>query len=674
MRKFLSDYILYISATLCLAVASYFLFKNPEVSTRKFAFESIGSVSPMGKDVRWKSAQDPLWSGVKEQKKVFSRDKVFTGDNSKALVKLKDSSEFMVQPNSLIEIVYERKTPTLSLEEGSFRGEMKAHRPLEIQSKGRSLQLSSQDAKVEIKAEEQKISVVVESGEVEVAEAETGVKHVVTAETPVEFTAQVTEQPTEPLAEEPPEEVILPSQFSQSQYAIEWMHSHYKMVPGVRGFTRESNIVIPVQLHSTKGEHWLELSEFPSFERSEKFKIETSVWSWESARAGMFHLRLVTEYSGKKVYSEPATLQIVLSAPKGEVQTGIDKTTPFAKVAWTILQHPSAQQTEVEYSSTWDFKEPFKKVSSDLSGEVHVPKPGRYHFRFRSLNEQGWPISGHSAVYSVDVKAQPQQRLPAPTPVVRVLASEKPPEPTAPIAKESIAQVSDVEEPLKKKLHFLFGGGLTQYDLQQSDNIDLQSSKLSGGVPLITAGVYYEINQSSRVELIYTAANSTMTTSDGTQSSTAKVKFDNLNLNYRKKLSSERLKNWTLHGGYSWRRSPLLQIPAGGSLLIDQAQLHFVTLGLEYQWSLFKNWETSVGAHVHGLLAGSADQLDGFKASPSLQWELAVLGRRRIFSHFFLLPKLSYRIQEFDYDFAGGGQGSLSSTELSLNVFLQYEF
>ncbi len=410
----------------------------------------------------------------------------------------------------------------------------------------------------------------------------------------------------------------------------------------------------------------------------ESFALDKSVWAWENPRAGLFYLRIKTEDQGQVVFSSVTTLRIVLSAPLGEVVAVKDTSTPFLQVGWRVQAHPSAKQLEIEYSRSGGFQNPVKKTSLDLSGDIFVPEPGRYYFRFRSLNEKGWPVSAysHSTVVDAILPVQPL-KLVAPR-VERVVASETPSPLVKPAKAETVVRSEDVDPHRKtvpqSKFHFLFGGGLTQYQLQQNDSVNLETSKLSGSMPLISAGFFYEFDEFQRMELIYATANKSVNATDGVQNNSANVSFEDLTVNYRKKLESSPLQNFAVVGGYSLRRVPLLSAGAGGDLLVDKMQLHFVSLGVDYHWPLLAEWDTMVGARMHALISGSAATLDGFKISPSVQWELALNGRRRVFSHFFIMPNLSYRLQKFDYDFAGGGQGSQNSSELSLHLSLQYEF
>ncbi len=239
---------LYTIASLGILGGVFFLFKwTPDKNQKKFSYQSIGAVTPMGDDVRWRGSQQPLWAQVRNQTKVFSRDKIFTGPNSRATVELKNNSSFIVAPDSLVEIVYEEEIPTLNLDEGGFSGTVKEKKPVLIRAQGRKVSLISEDAEVKVEKNQTEMRIEVIKGEVVVGEESIDGS---IEQKKVETTHTITQDA--PLVLEKVAEPVTPAQFLRPIYEIEWLHSQFAFVPRVDGFSRESGVT-PDLLDTVKG-------------------------------------------------------------------------------------------------------------------------------------------------------------------------------------------------------------------------------------------------------------------------------------------------------------------------------------------------------------------------------------------------------------------------------------
>ncbi len=140
-----------ILALICvggLFATSNYLFISKKSEIQETHTESVGSIKPVGADIRVKGEQEFSWNTVARDTSVFRNDKVFTGKNSQAKVKLKSSQKFTVEPNSLIVISDEVDNQRISFTTGGLIAELKKGAKLFVKFKGKEATITSSDSAV----------------------------------------------------------------------------------------------------------------------------------------------------------------------------------------------------------------------------------------------------------------------------------------------------------------------------------------------------------------------------------------------------------------------------------------------------------------------------------------------------------------------------------------------
>lgn len=106
---------------------------------------SIGSVRPVGSDIRVKGESEHAWNAVARDSSVFRNDRVYTGQNSRAKVTLKNQQKFTVEPNSLIVITDDDKKQVLDFTTGGIFAELKKGLKLVVKHQGKETELTASE-------------------------------------------------------------------------------------------------------------------------------------------------------------------------------------------------------------------------------------------------------------------------------------------------------------------------------------------------------------------------------------------------------------------------------------------------------------------------------------------------------------------------------------------------
>lgn len=115
------------SAVVTLLGASYLFYDDSLLTSwSRERGPTIAVLQSTQNDVRQKSRKEVRWSPVRsEQSSVHLGDSVFTGDNSTAVVRLKDGSQLELSANSLVVFDQAGKQLNLSMEFGKLRGQVR---------------------------------------------------------------------------------------------------------------------------------------------------------------------------------------------------------------------------------------------------------------------------------------------------------------------------------------------------------------------------------------------------------------------------------------------------------------------------------------------------------------------------------------------------------------------
>ena len=156
---------------LCLIVAAFSiqrLFFNRTQSRNMSSLGAIGTVTPMGADVRLKS-QTNDWAALENTEPVVKYDRVFTGPQSRALVSLESGSHLLVSPQTLVIISENEGLKELSLESGAFVSKMKKGDRIAIRQGAKSFVIEG-DGQALIRKTDQNIHIGLLSGDLKVQE------------------------------------------------------------------------------------------------------------------------------------------------------------------------------------------------------------------------------------------------------------------------------------------------------------------------------------------------------------------------------------------------------------------------------------------------------------------------------------------------------------------------
>lgn len=102
-------------------------------------------------DTRKRLGGDVLWIPTRENGDVFDADSYFVGQNSSMQIKLKDSTQITISPDSMIKVDFKGKKPVLSLNRGSIKATGPDNQVIQVQMDGESIdvKLSSEEASID---------------------------------------------------------------------------------------------------------------------------------------------------------------------------------------------------------------------------------------------------------------------------------------------------------------------------------------------------------------------------------------------------------------------------------------------------------------------------------------------------------------------------------------------
>ncbi len=150
LKKHLEKWIL-ATALFGIAAVAYVMVMDPFSANPTFQKTmAVGKLTSHVNDVRRRSDSELSWSQIPNQDKVFNRDHIFTGENSKAEIDLDSGVSLSMNANSMIVIGNEQSNSVLNLKLGGFFGRIKKQFHLKIQHDGKDLDLKSSDSDTQV--------------------------------------------------------------------------------------------------------------------------------------------------------------------------------------------------------------------------------------------------------------------------------------------------------------------------------------------------------------------------------------------------------------------------------------------------------------------------------------------------------------------------------------------
>lgn len=433
-RFFISktDTALIIACAFCLLTCSYFLFYHDFNIERTESSKSVGYVKPLGPDIRLRSEKDISWNSIARDMNVYRNDRIFTGVNSKAKVKLRNNEDFVVEPNSLIIISDEKEKQLIEFSNGGLFAELKKGVSFFVKFKNQKTEITSDGkATVRLTASPQgKLNLTVLHGVASVRRnAQEKVEEVKTNE---EL------------------EVSLP----ESKPKISNITLIYP-VPGENKWGENKIVQFEWQTESASAQK-IEISSEPDFSKDtisyDSYEKKKTV---ELPKQGTYFWRVVdARDSGIKSPVSSFSLHQLIPpkvASYGELQVELNsKGESDGPIQFIWNDQMASDKYEVELSTSQDFLKLERIVTATTTSvEINGLRPARYFWRVRSIAQERESLISNIGEFLLNTKVKPVE------PVKPILAQQELPEEKAivppsldPAPKES--QISKAEPVIAK--------------------------------------------------------------------------------------------------------------------------------------------------------------------------------------------------------------------------------
>ncbi len=130
-----TDRVIFSVSILIIIIYSYYLYDDSFLfHSETSSYNVIGTLSYSNKDVRRKPVESFLWAPVKVKEVLHEQDSIFTGEHSKAEIKLSDGSSIQLSENSLITLSRKSGDLELNLKYGEIQTEIKNTAKLQIKT------------------------------------------------------------------------------------------------------------------------------------------------------------------------------------------------------------------------------------------------------------------------------------------------------------------------------------------------------------------------------------------------------------------------------------------------------------------------------------------------------------------------------------------------------------
>lgn len=148
-RRILSIAAILLLLFSCLLYDDSLLFPDSQTSSLK----KIGSISVSDRDVRRKVSKQFVWKSAKGNDNVYMGDSLFTGQSSKAKIKMDDGRELTVGENSLVSFANVDGQFVFDLQFGKMEGEIKGANCIKVLVQGKMTEICGENAKLELDAD-----------------------------------------------------------------------------------------------------------------------------------------------------------------------------------------------------------------------------------------------------------------------------------------------------------------------------------------------------------------------------------------------------------------------------------------------------------------------------------------------------------------------------------------
>jgi hypothetical protein len=139
-------------ATLALSVSLFLMFNDGILlrKTDRSMRPPVGKAVERTNDVRRRIDGGLAWSSIAQDDTVYEGDAIFTGDESRAVIRIGATGELVLDPRSLVVISTQDAKPEIDLKYGTLVGKVEKNTPILISQDGEQKELSAQNAEVKI--------------------------------------------------------------------------------------------------------------------------------------------------------------------------------------------------------------------------------------------------------------------------------------------------------------------------------------------------------------------------------------------------------------------------------------------------------------------------------------------------------------------------------------------
>ncbi|MFZ3231887.1 MAG: hypothetical protein WA160_16895 [Pseudobdellovibrio sp.] len=400
-----------IICCICI-VAVLYLLSHPELFNQNGNSEkdSIGHVTQVNADIRYKSKQDYFWKKAYSHSYVSKGDSIYTGSKSSTEVLLNDGKILKISENSLVRFTTVDKTLSIDLAFGKVAA-TGVNKTFTISDCGQLYTVDAKQASFELIKNKEcgNFDLKVSKGTVFVDKKQTvkaASKRIITKNILAESHAEkkisfVLPPPVEikPVVVE--EKVVLVDPF--------FITKSKKMF-----FKKGTTYSLDWQNVPNADFYMLDIAENSLFAPSSSNKVVATHYDFTPTKGGSFYFK-VKAMTNKGVASFPSQpVSLSFGFPSIELNNKFIKAVYKAKnskdlgqkakfdVSWSTID--TAEKYLVEVDNDPSFSKPTRFISRRPSSAIPVPQTGNFHYRVSAFDKSGRKISSSGLPGEIDYK------------------------------------------------------------------------------------------------------------------------------------------------------------------------------------------------------------------------------------------------------------------------------
>lgn len=441
---------------LIILVFSYLLYDDSIfISKRVSKDKPIAELSLMKRDVRFKASDSFSWLTARSDEQLYSNDSLFTGDNSKAVIKLQDGSTLEIDSQSLIVLSNHKGQLVIDLKSGSLSGNLNPNANLLLKTKEGFRNIRGQDGKAfrlerdfavqsvqlarRLPASDDQIlwknakHFSINKSDTKTYQSFIWLTTGSIQETVIEISSTADFSAVDKLIKTPRTESAVPVDLTEGSYFVRLKGYDYSRrhtaTSTVHTFElvdkKANSLPSPILLTqnirhsdsfnfppvikwgdvSSAEKYRVEISSSPRFEKVFHYETAKAFFPWSDFRAGTYFVRLYSLSDGDtSLPSDIGTIEIRTQAPQlAPISPIIVRTENAAAVGpqkvslkWTQTKTLHGYRVEISKDGTFRDAEVVKTNRGPAS--VAIKQPGDYHVRVYAVDKDGRRLSPLSNV------------------------------------------------------------------------------------------------------------------------------------------------------------------------------------------------------------------------------------------------------------------------------------